>query len=81
MNCHHSQDRRYIVHYLLGILGSGRPEISGEVCVDDKSRHFALCIYEIIFSTTAHIFEAWPVPQGLVYGSSETREHAQPKVS
>ena len=41
----------------------------------------ALCISDIIFSTSCHIFGTWPVPQGLVYGSSETREHAQPKVS
>ena len=30
----------------------------------------ALSISDIIFSTTAHIFGMWPVPQGLVYGSS-----------
>ena len=41
----------------------------------------ALNIPDIIFSTTAHIFGTWLVPQGLVYGSSETREHAQTKVS
>ena len=30
----------------------------------------ALSISDIIFSTTAHIIGTWPVPQGLVYGSS-----------
>ena len=30
----------------------------------------ALSISDIIFSTTSHIFGTWPVPQGLVYGSS-----------
>ena len=30
----------------------------------------ALSISDIIYSTTAYIFGTWPVPQGLVYGSS-----------
>ena len=30
----------------------------------------ALSISDIIFSTICHIFGMWPVPQGLVYGSS-----------
>ena len=30
----------------------------------------ALSISDIIFSTSCHIFGTWPVPQGLVYGSS-----------
>ena len=30
----------------------------------------ASSISDIIFSTTCHFFGTWPVPQGLVYGSS-----------
>ena len=33
----------------------------------------ALSISEIIFSTSCHIFGTWPVPQGLVYGSSRNQ--------
>ena len=68
--CHNSQDWRDIVNSLLGICGSGCPEIAGETCEDENLVILALSISDIISSTTAHIFGTWPVPQGLVYGSS-----------
>ena len=37
---YHFQDWRDIVRYLLGICGSGRPEIASEAWEDDKLRHF-----------------------------------------
>ena len=89
VHCHHSQVLRDIVHYLLRIRGSGRPEISGEVCSEFVAQDvlkfpekrakmtnrviLALSISDIIFSACCNIFGTWPVTQGLVYGSSENQ--------
>ena len=40
VHCRYSQDWQDIVPYLLGIRGSGRPEIFVEACKDDQSLHF-----------------------------------------
>ena len=70
VHCRHSQYWRDIVFLCSAFVAQDvlkfperRAKMNNRVILD-------LSISDIIFSTSCHIFGTWPVPQGLVYGSS-----------